>query len=277
MDITDIKGTVKLSNGVKMPYLGLGVFLVKDGPEVIEAIQYAFEAGYRHIDTAAIYNNEKGVGIAIRNSNLTREEIFLTSKVWNSNQGYDNTLRAFDISLKKLETDYLDLYLVHWPVKGKYKDTWRALEQIYSEGRVKAIGVSNFLKHHLEDLLQETNVIPMVDQVEFHPYAVQQELLDFCKTNQIQFEAWSPLMQGKIYTIEAIKKIAIKYNKTIGQIVLRWDLQKGVITIPKSIHQEHIISNSKLFDFILSDEDIANIDKLDRQERVGAHPDHFNF
>ncbi len=277
MKITDIKGTVELHNGVKMPYLGLGVFLVKDGFEVTQSIKYALEAGYRHIDTAALYYNERGVGEAVRNSNLPREEIFITSKVWNSDQGYDNTLKAFEASMTKLKTEYLDLYLVHWPVKGKYKDTWRAMEKLYADKRVKAIGVSNFLKHQLTDLLDAVNIVPMVNQVEFHPYVVQQELLDFCKLNKIQFEAWSPLMQGNIHSVKLLKNLAEKYNKTPQQIVLRWDLQKGVVTIPKSTKQEHIISNSQLFDFELSEEDMTSMDKLDRDQRVGAHPDHFNF
>jgi len=277
MDITDIKGTVTLHNGIQMPYLGLGVFLVHEGPEVIQAVKYALEAGYRHIDTAAMYKNEQGVGIAIRESNVSREDIFLTSKVWNSDQGYDQSLKAFELSLKYLNTEYLDLYLVHWPVKGKYRDTWRALEKLYAEGRVKAIGVSNFLKHHLEDVLLVANIVPMVNQVEFHPYLVQQELLKFCESNKIQMEAWSPLMRGKVSTVESLQKLAAKYNKTVEQIVLRWDLQKGVVTIPKSVRQDRIISNAMVFDFTLSQDDVAGIDKLDRQTRVGPHPDHFSF
>ena len=277
MEISDIKGTVTLANGVKMPYLGLGVFLVHDGSEVVNAIRYALEAAYRHIDTAAIYGNERGVGKAIRESNIPRNEIFLTSKVWNSDQGYESTLAAFEVSLRKLETDYLDLYLVHWPVKGKYKETWRALEKLYAGGRVKAIGVSNFLVHHLEDLLSTATIVPMVDQVEFHPYVVQRELTEFCQSHHIQFEAWSPLMQGKVFKVDQLNTLAAKYHKTAAQIVLRWDLQKGIITIPKSIKKENIVSNARLFDFVLLEEDMLSIDLLDKNLRVGAHPDHFNF
>jgi len=277
MNITDIKGTVKLSNGVEMPYLGLGVFLTREGTEVINAVNYALKAGYRHIDTASLYQNEKGVGTGVRECGIPRSEIFITSKVWNSDQGYSSTLKAFDESMKKLATDYLDLYLVHWPVNGKYKDTWRALEKLYNDGRVKAIGVSNFLKHHLEDLLKSVEIKPMVNQVEFHPYAVQQNLIDFCKSQHIQFEAWSPLMQGKIFNSKHLNDLAAKYGKTTAQIVLRWDLQKGVITIPKSVRKEMIISNADLFNFELTVEDMKSIDQLDQNKRVGADPDHFDF
>jgi len=277
MKLTDIKGTAKLSNGVEMPYLGLGVYLSKEGSEVINACRYAIEAGYRHIDTASLYDNEKGVGIAIKECGVPRKEIFITSKVWNSDQGFDSTLKAFDDTIKKLDTDYLDLYLIHWPVKDKYKETWRALETLYKDGRVKAIGVSNFLLHHLEDLLTSVEIKPMVNQVEFHPYVIQQQLLDFCASHQIQSEAWSPLMQGKIFNVRRIKELALKYNKTEAQIVLRWDLQKGVITIPKSVRREIILSNAQLFDFELSTEDVKSIDSLNKNLRVGAHPDHFNF
>lgn len=275
--ITDIKGTAILNNGIEMPYLGLGVFLAKEGTEVINAVKYALEAGYRHIDTAALYQNERGVGKAMKGSKIPRGEIFITTKVWNNDQGYDPTLKAFDESLEKLDTDFIDLYLIHWPVKGKYKETWRALEEIYNQGRARAIGVSNFLIHHLDDLLQSAKIIPMVNQVEFHPFVVQQDLLDYCKAHKIQFEAWSPLMQGKIFDIKLLNELAKKYNRTVAQIVLRWDLQKGVVTIPKSVRKEIIISNSKLFDFCLSEEDINAIDELDKNRRLGAHPDHFNF
>ena len=277
MKITDINGTVTLANGVEMPYFGLGVFKTKEGQEVIDSVTYALDAGYRHIDTAAIYKNEDGVGIAIENNKTDRKDIFLTSKVWNSDQGYDSTFKAFDESLKKLKTDYLDLYLIHWPVKGKYKDTWKALEKLYADGRIKAIGVSNFLQHQLEDLLQSVNVVPMVNQLEFHPYLVQQPLLDFCKQHNIQYEAWSPLMQGKIFDIPLLKELADKYKVTVAQLVLRWDLQKGVVTIPKSIKQDRVIANAEIFNFEISEEDIKQIEGLDRGERVGPDPDTFNF
>ncbi len=275
--ITDINGTWTLNNGLEMPYFGLGVFKTNDGDEVIQSINYALDTGYRLIDTAALYYNEKGVGEAVRNSSVGRENIFVTSKVWNLDQGYDNTLRAFEQSIDKLGFDYLDLYLVHWPVQEKYKDTWLALEHLYDQGVVKAIGVSNFLVHHLEDLLSSANIIPMVNQVEFHPYVVQQQLLDYCTQNKIQFESWSPLMQGKILQVKELNEIAEKYNKNVVQLVLRWNLQKNVIVIPKTVHKDRIESNAEIFDFEISVEDMVLIDSLDRNERTGAHPDTFDF
>ena len=277
INLTGIDGTVELSNGVRMPYLGLGVYLAADGNEVQQAISYALDAGYRHVDTASFYGNEEGVGSAVNNSDLKREHVFITSKVWNSDQGYENTLRAFDTSLKKLKMDYLDLYLVHWPVEGKIKDTWKAFEEIYRQGRVRAIGVSNFMQHHLEDLMQDCEVTPMVNQMEFHPYLVQQSLLDFCSQQGIQYEAWSPLMKGQIFDIPELVALAGKHQKTVVQIVLRWNLQKGVVTIPKSVKKERIINNADIFDFELSAADMAVIDALDRGERVGPDPDNFNF
>ncbi len=277
MEISDVKGTVKLHNGVRMPYFGLGVFQTKDGQEINQAINWALNAGYRHIDTAAFYQNEEGVGKAVKASSVPREEIFVTTKVWNSDQGYENAKRAFDKSLGKLGLDYIDLYLVHWPVKGKYKDTWKALEEIYESGKVRAIGVSNFMINHLEDLMASCSVMPMVNQVEFHPRLVQQELLDFCHDHDIRYEAWSPLKQGGIFRIEELKRLAEKYGKTVAQLVLRWNLQKGVITIPKSSKKERIESNANIFDFEIENDDMQLIDGLDRHERVGPDPNNFNF
>lgn len=277
MDITDLQGTVTLSNKVEMPYYGLGVYQSEEGEEVMNAVKWAIEAGYRHVDTAALYRNEKGVGQAIRESGIDRKEIFVTSKVWNSDQGYDQTLKAFETSLNKLGFDYLDLYLVHWPVKGKYKDTWKALEKMYQDGKVRAIGVSNFMQHQLEDLMQDAEIMPMVNQVEFHPRLVQQDLVDFCLQNNIRHEAWSPLMQGKVLDLPEIKTIAEKYGKSTAQVILRWDLQKGVITIPKSVHKERIISNAEIFDFSLSDEEMKTLDSLDKGERNGPDPNNFDF
>lgn len=275
--LSDLQGSFELHNGVQMPYLGLGVYLSKDGEEVINAVKEALNHGYRHIDTAAIYENEEGVGEGIRQSNVPREDVFLVSKVWNTDQGYEATLKAFEASLNRLGTDYLDLYLIHWPKGDLSKDTWRALERLYREKRVRAIGVSNFLKHHLEDLLGTAEIVPMVNQMEFHPYLVQQELMDFCSSHQIQYEAWSPLMQGNIFDLDIMKDMAAKYNKTIAQIVLRWDLQKGVVTIPKSSKKERIKANSELFDFTLSDEDVKLLDSLDKGKRFGPDPDNFDF
>jgi diketogulonate reductase-like aldo/keto reductase len=277
MYISDIKGSFQLHNGVDIPYLGLGVFQSQDGDEVKNAIKHAFRAGYRHIDTAAIYHNERGVGEAVKESRIPREDIFITSKLWNGNQGYDSAFKALDASLERLGTDYLDLYLIHWPVKGKFKDSWRALEEVYKKGKVRAIGVSNFLQHHLEDLLQDAGIIPTVNQMEFHPYLVQQSLLDFCRLHGIQYQAWAPIMKGKANEIPLLNELAEKYNKTAVQVVLRWDLQKGVVTIPKSVNEERIKSNADIFDFSLSDEEVAMIDALDKHERIGPDPDNFNF
>ncbi|UOY08779.1 aldo/keto reductase [Muricauda sp. SCSIO 64092] len=276
-EITDLQGTFTLNNGVKMPYFGLGVYLSKDGQEVIDAIKWAVESGYRHIDTASVYKNEDGVGEGVKQCGVPREDLFVVSKVWNTDQGYETTLKAFEASLERLDMEYLDLYLVHWPVAGKYKDTWKALEKLYAEGRIRAIGVSNFLQHHLEDLLTEASVVPMVNQMEFHPFLVQQDLIDFCNKNTIQYEAWSPMMQGKIFGMEEFQQLAGKYNKSIAQIVLRWDLQKGVVTIPKSSKKERIIANADIFDFELSETDVALLDAMHRGQRFGPDPDNFDF
>lgn len=277
MKITDIQGTARLHNGVEMPYLGLGVFETPDGQEIVNAIHWALEAGYRHIDTAYLYMNEKGVGEAVRSSNIKREDIFVTTKVWNSDQGYKKTLEAFYRSLDLLKFDYVDLYLIHWPVKEKYVETWDALQYLYEKKLVRAIGVSNFLEHHLNDILQHKGIVPMVNQVEFHPYVAQPSLLEYCKKHNIQFEAWAPLMRGKADEIPVFIEIAKKYGKTPAQVVLRWDLQKGAVTIPKSTHKDRIIANAQLFDFELSADDMQSIDALDRNERIGAHPDNFDF
>lgn len=265
-----------LSNGVKMPWLGLGVWKVQEGNEVGNAVKAAIKAGYRSIDTAAIYGNEAGVGQAIREAGVSREELFITTKVWNSNQGYESTLQAFEDSRKKLGLEYLDLYLIHWPVKGKYIDTWKALEKLYKDGLVRAIGVSNFQVHHLEDLLANGDMAPMVNQVEYHPLLTQKELHVFCKTHRIQLEAWSPLMQGNL-DLPVLKELSEKYQKSPAQIVLRWDLQNEAVTIPKSITESRIIENSNVFDFELSAEDMEKIDSLNQNKRFGSDPDNFDF
>lgn len=275
--ITDIKGSFELRNGVQMPYLGLGTYQSDNDQEVVNAIKSAIKIGYRHIDTAAVYKNEEGVGEGIRESGIDRSELFLVSKVWNDDQGYDETLKAFDESLARLGVDYLDLYLIHWPVSGKYKETWKALEYLYAQKKIKAIGVSNFLQHHLEDLVKGCEVVPMVNQMEFHPYLVQQELIDYCNVNGIQYESWSPFMQGKVFKLDICDDLAKKYNKSVAQIILRWNLQKGVVAIPKSVHENRIASNADIFDFELTDEDIAFLDGLETGERTGPDPDNFNF
>jgi len=273
---TQLADCTTLHNGVKMPWLGLGVWRVAEGNEVENAVKAAIKAGYRSIDTAAVYGNEEGVGKAIKEAGVPREELFITTKVWNADQGYDSTLQAFETSRKKLGLDYVDLYLVHWPVKGKYKDTWKALEKLYKDGVVRAIGVSNFQIHHLEDLMADSEVVPMVNQVEYHPLLTQEPLRAFCRDNQIQLEAWSPLMQGHL-DLPLLQELAQKYGKTPAQIVLRWDLQNGVVTIPKSVTESRIIENSQVFDFELSADDMGRIAALNQNKRFGADPDNFDF
>ena len=275
--IQSIDACATLANGVAMPWFGLGVFKAADGKEVEQAVHWALECGYRSIDTAAVYGNERGVGAAIKASELSRENIFVTTKVWNSDQGYDSTLAAFDASRTRLGLDYVDLYLIHWPVKAKHRETWRALEKLYREGAARAIGVSNFQIHHLMDLLEVCEVEPMVNQVEFHPYLVQSDLLAFCEAHRVRLEAWSPIMRGKVNDVPELVKIAAKYGKSPAQLVLRWDLQHEVVTIPKSVHQERIEANADIFDFEIAPEDMASIDRLDRAERLGPDPDNFSF
>ena len=277
--ITDLQGSFRLNNGVEMPYFGLGTYLADNDQEVIDAVKNALNAGYRHIDTAAAYKNEEGVGKGIQESNIAREEVFLVSKLWNADQGYESTLKAFEESLERLGVDYLDLYLIHWPVAGKYKDTWRAMEKLYRDKRIKAIGVSNFLQHHLEDLLETAEVVPMVNQMEFHPYLVQQDLIDFCNSKGIQYESWSPFMHGKLFDgkSEVFSDLTDKYKKSIAQIVLRYNLQKGIVVIPKSVNVDRIKSNADIFDFELSEADISYLDSLDKGERTGPDPDNFDF
>ncbi|USG67157.1 aldo/keto reductase [Brevibacillus ruminantium] len=273
---THLADTTVLNNGVKMPWLGLGVWKVKEGDEVQRAILSALETGYRAIDTAAVYGNEAGVGDAIRDSGIARDQLFITTKVWNSDQGYETTLKAFDESMKKLRLDYLDLYLVHWPVKGKYVDTWKALEKLYRDGYVRSIGVSNFKVHHLQDLKQHSEIVPAVDQVEYHPLLTQNELLAYCKENGIQMEAWSPLMQGNLDQ-PVLAEIGQKYGKSAAQVVLRWDLQNGVVTIPKSVTPERIRQNADVFDFTLTSEEMERISALNQDKRFGPDPDHIDF
>jgi methylglyoxal/glyoxal reductase len=275
--IESINDCTVLNNGLEMPWLGFGVFKVEEGDEVEQAVRAALDTGYRSIDTAALYDNECGVGRAMRASGIPREDIFLTTKVWNDDMRAQRTLAAFDESLERLGTDYVDLYLVHWPVAGFYKETWKALEEIYASGRAKSIGVSNFTIGQLEDLLVESEVVPAVNQIEFHPLLVQADLLVFCASKDIRVEAWSPLMRGRILEHETILEIAGKYEKTTAQIILRWDLQHGVVTIPKSVHAERIKENADIFDFTLSEADMQALDALDAGERVGPDPDNFDF
>jgi diketogulonate reductase-like aldo/keto reductase len=224
-----------------------------------------------------MYGNEKSVGKGIRESGIARKEVFITTKVWNSDQGYDQTLKAFNRSISNLGFEYVDLYLIHWPVPRKFKATWKALETLYREGRPKAIGVRNFLQHQLVDLFTVCEIQPMVNQVEFHPYLIQQSLLDFCKRHNIQYEAWSPIINGRVNNINLIKVLGKRYDKSPVQIVLRWDLQKGVITIPESSHPDRIRSNADIFNFELSDEDMRKIDRLDKDKRIGPDPENISF
>lgn len=277
----NLQDTTTLHNGVKMPWFGLGVFKVEEGPELVNAVKTAIKHGYRSIDTAAIYKNEEGVGTGIREgmkeAGISREDLFVTSKVWNTDLGYESTIKAYETSLNKLSLEYLDLYLIHWPVEGKYKEAWRALEDLYKEGRVKAIGVSNFQIHHLEDLMEDADIKPMVNQVEYHPRLTQKELQAFCQKQGIQLEAWSPLMQGQLLDNEVLQEIGKKYNKTVAQVILRWDLQNGVVTIPKSTKEHRIVENASIFDFELTKEDMELIDSLNQNHRVGPDPDNFDF
>lgn len=260
-----------------MPWLGLGVYLSEAGEETENAVKEAIKAGYRSIDTAAFYKNEESVGKAMKESGVPREELFITTKVWNTDQGYDSTLAAFHESLKKLDLEYIDLYLIHWPVKEKYKETWKALETLYKEGKARAIGVCNFQIHHLEDLLSEAEIVPMVNQVECHPRLTQKELLRYCQEHQIQLEAWSPLGRGRMLDEPILKELAEKYKKTVAQIILRWNLQCGIVTIPKSVKKHRILENADIFDFELSPEDMDVIDAMNRNHRNGPDPDNFNF
>ncbi|MEB2277503.1 aldo/keto reductase [Bacillus sp. ILBB4] len=277
----NLQDTVTLHNGVKMPGFGLGVFKVEEGPELLNAVKIAIKHGYRSIDTAAIYGNEEGVGRGIREglkeAGISRENVFVTSKVWNADLGYDATIAAYETSLKKLGLDYLDLYLIHWPVEGKYKEAWRALETLYKEGKVKAIGVSNFQVHHLKDLMEDAKIKPVINQVEYHPRLTQKELQAFCEKHHIQLEAWSPLMQGELLNNEVLTEIANKHNKSVAQVILRWDVQNGIITIPKSTKEHRIVENASIFDFELTKEEIERIDELNQNHRVGPDPDNFDF
>ncbi|MEQ8200098.1 MAG: aldo/keto reductase [Syntrophomonadaceae bacterium] len=265
-----------LANGVEMPRLGLGVYKVGD-QEVVQPVRWALEAGYRSVDTASFYGNEAGVGRALKESGLDRSQVFITSKVWNTEQGYRETLAAFDRSLLRLGFDYLDLYLIHWPVPGRFKETWRALETLYREQRVRAIGVSNFQIHHLEELIQAAEVIPMVNQVELHPRLSQTPLRAYCQGHGIAMEAWAPLARGRILDDPLLGEIGARHGRDAARVILRWHLQNDVIAIPKSVHRERIIGNADIFDFELSSREMGAIEGLNRDLRIGPDPDNINF
>lgn len=273
--------SIQLNNGVLMPQFGLGVWQAKDGLEVESAVLAAIAAGYRLIDTAAVYGNEIGVGNAIRASGVPREELFITTKLWNADQGYDSTLKAFELSLDKLQLDYVDLYLIHWPVPALdlYTETWQAFEELYKQGRIKAIGVSNFQPSHLDKLLSMATVKPAVNQVELHPHFPQVELRDYAKQHGIAIESWSPIggKGSSLLEEQLLVDLGQMYGKSPAQIVIRWHLQNGLIVIPKSVHQNRIEENINVFDFELSKEDMVSIEALNIGKRVGPDPDSASF
>lgn len=269
-----ISDCFELYNGIKIPCIGYGTWQAPSGEVTIEGVKAAIKAGYRNIDTAAAYYNEDSVGEGIRQSieecGVSREELFISTKLWNDHRGYDLTMKAFEESMSKLKLDYLDLYMIHWPaVKMWYSDwreinasTWRAFEKLYKEGRIKSIGVSNFLAHHIEALIEDSEIKPMVNQIEYHPGFGQVESAEYCKKNGIVVEAWSPFGTGDVLKNNELKKFAEKYNKDVAQICIRWLLQKNILPLPKSTHEARIISNAQVFDFKLNDEEMRKIDNL---------------
>ncbi|AXI07948.1 aldo/keto reductase [Oceanobacillus zhaokaii] len=269
---------ITLNNGLEMPQLGFGVWQVPD-EEATAAVEKAFESGYRSIDTAKVYGNEAGVGRAIANSNIPREELFITTKVWNADHGYENTLKAFDASLERLGLDYVDLYLIHWPTPkfDEYVETYKALEKLYKDGRVKAIGVCNFAIEHLERILNECEIVPAINQVECHPYLQQKELKEFCQKHGILVEAYSPLMNGRdVLEDDVVRELAEQYRKTPAQVILRWHLQTGVVVIPKSVTPSRIEENIDVFGFELSEADMKKLATLDRNIRINKAPNENN-
>lgn len=272
----DIQSAKTLANGVAMPRLGLGVYKISDD-KAVQPVKWALEAGYLSIDTASFYGNESAVGRAVDESGIDRDQLFITSKVWNSEQGYRETLAAFERSLQRLGLRHLDLYLIHWPVKGKFRDTWLALQKIYHDRRVRAIGVSNFQAHHLEELIQAAEITPMVNQIELHPLLSQVPLREFCRDQGIAVEAWAPLARGAALDIPALREIGEHHGKNNAQVILRWHLQNDVIAIPKSVHRHRIIGNSNIFDFELTRSEMDVIDGLNRDQRTGPDPDNFSF
>lgn len=263
-----------LNNDIKMPSIGLGVLFAKNNGEVENAILSALKIGYRKIDTASGYGNEEGVGKGILESNIPRGEIFLTTKVWNTEQGYDKTLLSFEHSLKRLQTDYIDLYLIHWPVKRKYKETYRALERLYTDGKVKAIGVCNFSIQQLEDLMEHAQIMPALNQVEMHPHLSQTELIEFSIRNNIQLEAWRPIMMGEVLKIPELVDIGKSLSKSAVQIALRWLIQKGVAVIPKSVNPKRLAENFKVYDFELNTNQMEIIESLNQNRRLGEDLSH---
>lgn len=273
---SSIRDTVTLSNGVEMPVLGFGTYRSAPGGETRHSVLTALEVGYRSIDTAALYENEADVGDAVRESGLPRESVFVATKVWNDDQGYERTLAAFERSYELLDLGYVDLYLVHWAIPALMAGTWRAMEEILASGRTRAIGVCNHMPHHLEALLSLAEAPPTVNQVEFHPRLQLPELQRFCRDHHIALEAWAPIMRGRVAEIPELVEIAGRHGKTPAQVALRWMLQLGVVTIPKSVHESRIRENADLYDFELTAEEMATVAALDTGERLGPDPARFD-
>jgi diketogulonate reductase-like aldo/keto reductase len=267
-----IDSTIAMNNGMNVPRLGLGMYRSPKGRKSFSTVLYALQFGYRHVDTAALYNNEREVGEAVKESGIPRDQIFVTTKLWNDDQGYDKALRGFDKSMKKLNLETIDLYLIHWPVTGKRKDSWKALQKIYEEGRCRSIGVSNYLIRHLDELLSETEVVPAVNQVEFSPFLYQKELLEYCRSKAILLEAYSPITKGKRLNDADLMKIANKYSKTPAQILIRWALQHDLVVLVKSNKVERIEENASVFDFEISPEDMRFLNSLDENYRTSWDP-----
>ncbi|MEA3450716.1 MAG: aldo/keto reductase [Bacteroidota bacterium] len=267
----------ELNNGNKIPVLGLGTYLNTKQQDIIKAIETAYQHGIRLIDTAEIYRNEEQIGNAIKKLNIDRKKLFITSKVWNSEHGFDTTISSFKRSLENLQTDYLDLYLIHWPSAEKFIDSWKAMEQLYEQGLIKNIGVSNFHKTHLEQLLQTAKITPAVNQIELHPYLIQKDLNDFCRQQNIVIESWSPIAKGKVADDYDLLKIAYTHGKSQVQITLRWHLQNGFISIPKSTNPKHIREFSNVFNFELTEKEMQIVSNLNKNLRVGPNPDTYNF
>jgi methylglyoxal/glyoxal reductase len=264
-----LESRAKLNNGIEIPRLGLGVYQSPPGEITLRAVRYALKIGYRHIDTAELYGNESDVGRAVQESGIRRDDVFITTKVWNSHQGYDSTLYACEGSLRRLGLSYVDLYLIHWPVQGLGDETWKAMIKLLHQGKARAIGVSNYsIRELVNELLDKSDIVPAVNQVEFHPFLYQQELLRFCKNNNIQLEAYSPLTRAKRLNHSNIIQMAKKYGKTPSQILIRWSLQHDVIAIPKSIHEDRIKENSQVFDFHVEPEDMKLLDSLNENLRT---------
>lgn len=268
----NINYVIKMNDGNYIPQIGLGVYLAKRGRECRKAVRWALDAGYRHIDTASSYGNEKDVGDALRDSGVNREEVFITTKLWNDNQGFESALKAFDTSLKKLNTKYIDLYLIHWPVKEKRKESWKALEKIYESGYCHSIGISNYTVNHLKELLTYANVIPALNQVEFSPYLYQKELLDFCKSHNILLAAYAPLTRVKKFSDPQLLSLSNKLNKTVAQILIRWAIEHDLVVIPKSVHKNRIRENANVFDFVLDEVHMNILDNMNEDFRSCWNP-----